>query len=468
MIIMRAVDQATTGGLVFSREMMWRGALRSLRVPIWLPALWLLVGVTSCSAPKDHVVKLTIATVGNPDTARMRALSDDFEHQHPNIHLNWIVLEENSLRQRATTDVATRGGQFDIVTIGPKEIPIWAQLHWLQPLNDLGAAYDAADLLTPIRGAVSLNGVQYGSPFLGEGSFTIYRKDLFRQAGLVMPPRPSWSFIANAARKLNDPVHGIYGICLRGRPGRSGNMAPITAIANAYGTRLFDKSWRPQFDTPQWHRALQFYVDLLRAAGPPGVAANGFLETVRLFAAGRCAISFDSTAAASFLSDPRTSAVAEKTGFVGAPDAGLGLTSDWLWTWALAIPTSSEKAATAKIFIAWATGPDYARLVANRFGWMAAPPGTRRSLYENQAYLTAAPFARISLQAIIAGDPRRPGAQSGPYTAVQYAAIPEFQAIADEVGQHFAAGLSGDETVDQALQSAQTSARRQMVTHSSE
>jgi sorbitol/mannitol transport system substrate-binding protein len=53
---------------------------------------------------------LTIATVNNSDMIRMQKLSKTFEAEHPDIKLNWVVLEENVLRQRLTTDIATRAG----------------------------------------------------------------------------------------------------------------------------------------------------------------------------------------------------------------------------------------------------------------------------------------------------------------------------------------------------------------------
>src|SRR5690242_8122551 len=50
---------------------------------------------------------LTIATVNNGDMVVMQRLSPQFEQQHPDIRLRWVVLEENVLRQRLTTDIAT-------------------------------------------------------------------------------------------------------------------------------------------------------------------------------------------------------------------------------------------------------------------------------------------------------------------------------------------------------------------------
>ena len=74
---------------------------------------------------------LTIATVNNDDMIRMQGLTDDFTKANPDIKLNWVTLEENVLRQKVTTDIATKGGQFDILTIGTYEVPIWAKKKWL-------------------------------------------------------------------------------------------------------------------------------------------------------------------------------------------------------------------------------------------------------------------------------------------------------------------------------------------------
>src|ERR1700678_868458 len=94
---------------------------------------------------------LTIATVNNGDMVRMQRLTDDFTKSNPDIKLNWVTLEENVLRQKVTTDIATKGGQFDVLTIGTFEVPIWAKKNWLIRLDNLGSDYDAAHLLPKIR-----------------------------------------------------------------------------------------------------------------------------------------------------------------------------------------------------------------------------------------------------------------------------------------------------------------------------
>ncbi len=407
--------------------------------------------------------KLTIATVNNGDMIRMQKLSDDFTAKNPGITVEWVTMEENVLRQKVTTDIATKGGQYDIMTIGTYEVPIWAKQKWLVPLDNLGADYDVDDLLPAIRDGLSYEGKLYAAPFYGESSMVMYRKDLFEKAGLKMPDAPTWDFIADAARKITDKKGEIYGICLRGKAGWGENMAFLSAMANSFGARWFDENWKPQFDTPEWKNALTFYIDLMKDAGPPGASSNGFNENLALFQSGKCGMWIDATVAASFVSDPKESKVADQVGFALAPDTGLGKRSNWLWAWSLAIPSGSKKVDAAEKFIDWATGKGYAELVASKDGWANVPPGTRKSLYDNPKYQEAAPFAKMTLESIKAADPNHPTVKPVPYVGVQFVAIPEFQGIGTAVGQQFSAALAGQMKPEQALKNAQQLTQREMM-----
>ncbi|MFN7124577.1 sugar ABC transporter substrate-binding protein [Rhizobium sp. TH135] len=407
---------------------------------------------------------LTIATVNNGDMIRMQGLTSEFTTANPDIQVEWVTLEENVLRERVTTDIATKGGQYDIMTIGTYEVPIWAKQGWLLPLENLGADYDVDDLLPAIRsGLTGDDGKLYAAPFYGESSFIMYRKDLMEKAGLTMPDAPTWEFVADAARKMTDRANDINGICLRGKAGWGENMAFLTATSNAFGARWFDENWKPQFDQPEWKNTLDFYVKLMNDAGPQGASSNGFNENLALFQQGKCGMWIDATVAASFVTNPKDSTVADKVGFALAPDTGLGKRGNWLWAWNLAIPAGSQKSASAEKFIGWATGKAYAELVASKEGWANVPPGTRTSLYENPEYQKAAPFAKMTLDSINAADPKSPTVKPVPYVGVQFVAIPEFQSLGTSVGQLFSAALAGQMSVDDALAQAQSLTEREMT-----
>ncbi|MCK2184487.1 ABC transporter substrate-binding protein [Halomonas getboli] len=422
-----------------------------------------LAGVAALAATAAQAETITVATVNNNDMVIMQSLSDAFEQSHPDITLDWVVLEENVLRQRMTTDIATGGGQFDVMTIGTYEVPIWAERGWLTPLDDLPASYQADDLLKSVRDGLSDDdGVLNALPFYAESSMLYYRKDLFEQAGIEMPEQPTWQQVHDWAAELNDPDNETYGICLRGKPGWGENMAFVSTLVNTFGGRWFDMDWEPQIDSPAWQEAISFYVDLLDSYGPPGASSNGFNENLALFSRGNCAMWVDATSAAGKLYNPEESTVADQLGFAPAPVAETPKGSHWLWSWALAIPASSDAKDAAREFITWATSQDYVELVGEREGWTSVPPGTRVSTYENPEYQQAAPFAGFVLDAIQGADPRDSSLEPNPYVGVQFVGIPEFQSVGTQVGQMVASALTGETTIEQALQAAQRATRRTM------
>jgi sorbitol/mannitol transport system substrate-binding protein len=403
--------------------------------------------------------KLTIATVNNGDMIRMQGLTEDFTKANPDIKLEWVTLEENVLREKVTTDIATKGGQFDVLTIGTYEVPIWGKKGWLLPLT---AVDDPDDLLPAIRGGLTVDGKLMAAPFYGESSMVMYRTDLMEKAGLKMPDAPTWTFIAEAAAKMTDKASETYGVCLRGKAGWGENMAFLTATANSFGARWFDENWKPQFDQPEWKATIDFYIKLLTDSGPPGASSNGFNENLALFNSGKCGMWIDATVAASFVTNPKESKVADKVGFALAPDNGLGKRGNWLWAWSLAIPAGSQKVDAAQKFVSWATSKHYTELVASKEGWANVPPGTRTSLYANAEYQKV-PFAKMTLDSINSADPSKPTVKPVPYVGVQFVAIPEFAGLATTTGEIFSAALAGQKTADAALAEAQEAAVREMT-----
>ncbi|MFU8899193.1 MAG: ABC transporter substrate-binding protein [Roseinatronobacter sp.] len=421
----------------------------SLRKSLYAATAMGLISAVGASADT-----LTIATVNNGDMIRMQSLSSEFT-EATGIALEWVILEENILRQRVTQDIATSGGQFDVMTIGMYETPIWAARDWLVSLDGLPADYDIDDILPAMRAGLSHEGSLYAAPFYGESSMVMYRTDLMEAAGLEMPQAPTWDDIAEAAAAMTDRDNNINGICIRGRAGWGENMAFITTVANSFGARWFDEDWNAQLDSPEWLEAVTFYNDLLQNYGPAGAANNGFNENLTLFQQGRCGMWIDATVAASFVTNPNDSTVADHVGFALAPNKdGMDKRANWLWAWALAIPAGTQQEAAAMEFINWATSKEYLELVAEREGWANVPPGSRTSLYENPDYAEV-PFAEMTLQSINAADPNNPTVDPVPYVGIQYVAIPEWAGIGTSAGQEFSAMVAGQLTPEQALQRAQ-------------
>lgn len=414
------------------------------------------------AAASAQATDLVIATVNNGHMIEMQKHTADFEKANPGINLKWVTLEEGVLRSRVTTDIATKGGQFDVMTIGLYEAPIWSKKGWLLPITT-DAAYDIDDMLPAIRSGLSHEGKLYAAPFYGESSMTMYRADLVKAKGLTMPDKPTWTEMSNIVAKIHDPANGVYGLCLRGKPGWGDNMAFLSTMVNTFGGQWFDMAWKPQIDTKPWHDAITLYVDLMNKYGPPGASANSFNENLALFNQGKCGVWIDATIAASFVSDPKQSKVADKVAFAQAPTAVTPKGANWLWSWNLAIPASTKHAAAAQKFVTWATSKDYIKLIASTDGWHAVPTGTRKSTYANPEFQKVAKFAAEEIKAINSANPNDSTLPKSPYVGVQYAAIPEFQSIGLAVGQQMSSVLAGKTTVDAALKASQLAAEREMT-----
>jgi len=402
---------------------------------------------------------VTIATVNNPDMIELKKLSSKFEEKNPDIKLNWVIVEENVARQRITTDVSTGSGQFDLVQIGPYETPIFAKRGWLRPMENIPADYDLDDVFKSLRDGLSYDGKLYALPFYGESSMLMYRKDLLEAKGLKMADQPKYEDIKKIADALTDKAKGIYGITLRGKPGWGENMAYLGTLINTSGGTWVDMKWTPTIDTPEWKKAITFYIDLMKADGPPGASANGFNENLTLMTSGKAAMWIDATVAGGMLENPKESQVAGKMGYAQSPIDVTPNGSHWLWSWAFAIPKAAKQAEAAEKFAVWATSKDYIKLVADDIGWAGVPPGTRKSTYDNPEYQKA-PFAAPTLQAMQSADPTNPAIKPVPYTGIQFVAIPEFQSFGTVVGQNISGALAGKSSVDQALKDSQAAVSR--------
>ncbi len=420
-----------------------------------------LIGAAFGAGAAQAATELVVATVNNRQMIVMQKLTPVFEKANPDIKVKWVTLEETVLRQRLTTDIATKGGQFDIMTIGMYETPLWGKKGWLKEIKT-DAAYDIEDLLPGIRGGMSHDGKLFAAPFYGESSFTMYRSDLAQAAGVTLPEQPTYKDIENFAAKVNNPEKGIFGICLRGKPSWGENMAYLTTLVNVHGGQWFDMSWKPQVDSKPWQDAITFYVNLMKKYGPTGASANGFNENLNLMATGKCGMWIDATSAAGSLSDPKFSKIADTVAFAKAPVAVTEKGKGYSWSWGLAIPASTKKEAAAQKFINWATSKDYIKLVAETDGWITVPTGNRKSTYAYPEFQKVSKFGAMELKAIEAVDVHDATLPKSPYQGVQFAGIPEFQAIGTAVGQEISAALAGKKSVDAALKAGQVAADREM------
>ena len=405
-------------------------------------------------------VTLNLATVNNGQMKDMEKLKGEYEKAHPGTKINFQVMEEGDLRAAVTADVASKAGQYDIVTIGAYETPQWGANGWLVDLTDplkSDAAYDVDDLLAPVREAISNDGKQYAVPFYGESSILMYNKEVLDKAGVTLSANPTWQQVADAAKKVNSS--SMSGICMRGKPGWGDLFAPLTTVVQTFGGNWYDSSWNATVNSAEWKQAVTFYKTLLDQSGEKDPVSYSFNECLTALKEGKSAMWADASVAASML-EADDSPVKGKMGYAHMP-VDKTKESGWLWSWNLAVPATTKNKDAAIDFIKWATSKDYHKLVGEKLGWSLVPPGARKSTYELPEYKqAAAAYAPITLDVMTSVNPKQPGVNPQPWVGIQYVSIPEFQDVGNQCAQLVADYLANRGTVDDALGKCQDIAKK--------
>jgi sorbitol/mannitol transport system substrate-binding protein len=400
---------------------------------------------------------LRVLMVNNPQMVDLQKLTAANFTKQTGIKVNFTVLPENDLRDKASQEFSSQAGQYDVATLSNFEIPFYAKNNWLTSLSPYvtkDTGFDQGDVLKPMTSSLTVNGQIYGEPFYGESSFLMYRKDVFAAKGISMPAHPTWQQIADIAAKLDGAQPNMKGICLRGQPGWGEVLAPLTTVVNTFGGTWFDKGWNAQLTGQEFKDATNFYVNLVRAHGEAGAAQAGFTECLNDMTQSNVAMWYDATSAAGSLEAPG-SPVAGKMGYAPAPVVKT-TSSGWLYTWAWGVEKASKNAANAWKFVSWASSKDYETLVGKQLGWAKVPAGKRTSTYSDQNYLKVAEaFATPTLEAINAAKPDNPGVQPRPTPGIQFVDIPEFTSLGTQVSQLISSAIAGQTKVDAALSQGQ-------------
>jgi multiple sugar transport system substrate-binding protein len=181
---------------------------------------------------------------------------------------------------------------------------------------------------------VSRDGTPAAVPSDGWGELLIYRKDLFRAAGL--PPPRTLDDVVRAARVLDRPG-SRRGITLATAPGDTFTAQTFEHVALAAGCQVVDDQGHIRLTSPRCERAFRLYVDLARRYSPQEIQDVGM--TLKTYFAGRAAMMFWSPflldAMAGLRDDTRPACrqcradpafLAKNSGLVGPLQSGDGVT----------------------------------------------------------------------------------------------------------------------------------------------
>ncbi len=273
------------------------------------------------------------------------------------INVEFSLLDEESVRQKAILDLTSGTAKYDIVGIGSWTLASYAP--YLQPVDGYlreypNDKYFQEEYFTEAsRSANSMEGKLYSLPIYNHAAAIVYRKDLFRKHNVRIPR--TIEELKRAARKLTRDTDGdgetdIYGITARARKGQN---PPIVASGfawayggtwfegNASGSEIKRQNARPTFDTPEHIEGIDAYVQLLRNYAPPGVSNYSWVESASAVASGKVAMNIGFSSAYWWIRqnakiDP------EKFGVALAPFGPSGHRIQTFWNFSFGINQDSD------------------------------------------------------------------------------------------------------------------------------
>src|SRR5580765_5242134 len=78
---------------------------------------------------------VNVLMVNNPQMVDLQKLTADNFTKQTGIKVNFTVLPENDLRDKASQEFSSQAGQYDVATLSNFEIPFYSANGWLTAMN---------------------------------------------------------------------------------------------------------------------------------------------------------------------------------------------------------------------------------------------------------------------------------------------------------------------------------------------
>ncbi|HEU4973829.1 MAG TPA: sugar ABC transporter substrate-binding protein [Baekduia sp.] len=282
-----------------------------------------------------------------PDTDIVKSMLPEFHKAYPNVDVQIQALTYDQMRDRIVSSFLASKPTYDLIAVDNPWMTDFAKGGFLSPLDDRIAAvkgYEPEDFSQPLRDIANVDDKTYGIPFYNYGLALVYRKDLYKKAGLK-PPTTLDEFAADA-KKLT--TSSMAGVAMQPQKG----YKIFEEWANylfAAGGSIQGPDGKVTLDSPQARKALQTYIDIYKSSAPKNSLNWAFDEAIRSASAGKAAqlISYNWTL-------PTLKKANDNFGIAEVP-GGKAVLGAWYW----GIPSNSATPDAAWAFVSWLTSKEH-------------------------------------------------------------------------------------------------------------
>ena len=400
------------------------------------------LAATGSKAPaQTRGVTLRALAYPYPVTKAIRDMLPDYEKQ-TGVKVEWDEAPYAEALSKQMAELIAKTDRYDIFTIGNKFVGPEAGTGQLLQLDDLiakaGAALDWQDFIPKQKQMFTYKGKAIGIPLSSNILMCAYRKDIFDQEGIKVPP-------LGTSFTQSDWMNIVKRLTKNGQKGTSINTQAMQVPSENWsnvmlsaGGRWFDEKLNPTLNSKEGLLAAEWLRDLLKYA-PKDVLRFTNVETNEAMMSGQAVTQTMQWASRiPMVEDKEKSKVAGKIRWTTLPFAGwvpgrkVGLAANDGWS--IGIPKASKHHKEAFDFAVWCVTKDKQARFISEF---QVPP-TRTSVFDrpelHQKFVWL-PVMKAQLE-----------------NAYDFPIIPEWSEILEKVGAEIHAGWSGQYPMAKALE----------------
>lgn len=397
----------------------------------------------------------TIRMIGEalPPLEALIQMKTNFEKE-TSIKVEVEAMGYDTMAERATLDLTSQTGRYDILLQNPETWGKFAAQGLLYPITDRfrnnpklhNPSLKPDDQLfdKAWKNLAWYNGTSYGYPFASLTMVLCYRADLMNDPtekakfkekyGYELSVPQTWEQYRDIAKFFTRPNEGLYGTGLQAKRHASLWQEWIN-FAYSFGGGVLERENAWEYgpiiiNSPGSVKATEFYKSLV-AFSPPGTLEYTWDDQLAVIQQGKVFMGIVWADVLSAIENPKDSKVAGKMGYA-PPPAGKGGRVAQLSGMAYLIPTTSKHPDAAYLFIEWMLLPEnqIAQTLAGGFSGYKA-------VYEDSR-LKKLPYAKAVLETLGAGIAMR-------------GTIPEEGAIGEKIQIGLSEILHNDKTVQEGL-----------------
>ncbi|HCI6719692.1 TPA: extracellular solute-binding protein [Klebsiella variicola subsp. variicola] len=407
----------------------------ALRVNACLLAMLVISGSVS-AATKINALFMTQAAYSEND---IRAMTSDFEKQHPDVKVNLEFVPYEALHDKIVAARGAGGNGYDVVlfdAIWPAE---FSRFDLLQDVSSRIAADEREKIFPGAMNTVVYQGKTLGMPWILDTKYLYYNKAMLDKAGIKTPPA-SWQQVMDDAKVLKDKGIVKYPLVWSWSQAEA-LVCDYTTLVSGFGGSFYQNG-KLDFSTPASLKA----VTLMKTSLDQGLsnpASREYLEedVRKAFSNGDAAFALNWTYMYNMANDPKQSKVTGDVGIVPAPGDTPDKPGAVNGSMGLGIAKASQHPEEAWQYIHYLTSQP----VQDKYAKLSLP--VWKASYQDPA------VAKGQESLIAAADKSLNVMLSRPETA-------DYSRLSNTLQQQLQSVLQGKATPDVALKAVDTSAAR--------